>query len=90
MKGSGNKADPYQAQTQSDVDWFKANAQPGEVIIINGKPYTIVNTGLGVRWARDKVVTSLKITNLGNQEVQQHIFGDIVKRQAVGEARVTF
>jgi len=54
------------------------------------KPYTIVNTGIGVRWARDKVVTSLKITNLGNQEVQQHIFGDIVKRQIVGEVRVTF
>jgi len=54
------------------------------------KPYTIVNTGIGVRWARDKVVTSLKVTNLANQEVQQHIFGDIVKRQVVGEARFTF
>ena len=40
--------------------------------------------------ARDKLVTSLKVTNLGNQEVQQHIFGDIVKRQIVGEARFTF
>jgi iron complex outermembrane receptor protein len=54
------------------------------------KPYTIVNTGIGLRWVGDKLVTSLKITNLGNQEVQQHIFGDIVKRQVVGELRVTF
>ena len=54
------------------------------------KAYTLVNTGIGVRWLADKVVTSLKITNLGNQEVQQHIFGDIVKRQVVGEARFTF
>ena len=54
------------------------------------RPYTTVNTGVGVRWARDKVVTSLKITNIGNQDVQQHIFGDIFKRQVVGEARVTF
>jgi iron complex outermembrane receptor protein len=54
------------------------------------KPYTIVSTAVGVRWARDKVVTSLKVTNLANQEVQQHIFGDIVKRQVVGEARFTF
>ncbi len=54
------------------------------------KPYTSVNTGVGVRWARGKVVTSLKINNLANQEVQQHIFGDIFKRQIVGEARVTF
>jgi hypothetical protein len=35
-------------------------------------------------------VTSLKINNLGNTEVQQHIFGDIVKRQIIGEARFTF
>ena len=54
------------------------------------KAYTIVSTGIGVRWLADKVVTSLKITNLGNQDVQQHIFGDIVKRQIVGEARFTF
>jgi hypothetical protein len=26
----------------------------------------------------------------GNQDVQQHIFGDIVKRQIVGEVRVGF
>jgi hypothetical protein len=49
-----------------------------------------VNTGIGVRWLADKLVTSLKITNLGNAEVQQHIFGDIVKRQIVGEARFSF
>jgi iron complex outermembrane receptor protein len=54
------------------------------------KPYTLVNTGIGVRWMGDKVVTSLKITNLGNEEVQQHIFGDIFKRQIVGEARFIF
>jgi iron complex outermembrane receptor protein len=54
------------------------------------KPYTIVNAAAGVRWARDKVVTSLKVTNLANEEVQQHIFGDIMKRQVVGEARFTF
>jgi len=35
-------------------------------------------------------VTSLKITNLANEEVQQHIFGDIFKRQIVAEARFIF
>jgi iron complex outermembrane receptor protein len=54
------------------------------------KPYTIVSGGVGVRWAGQKLVTSLKVTNLGNAEVQQHIFGDIVRRQIVGEARITF
>ena len=52
--------------------------------------YTLVNGTLGVRWAGDKIVTSLKVTNLTNQEVQQHIFGDIIKRQIVGEVRVGF
>jgi hypothetical protein len=30
------------------------------------------------------------MNNIGNEEVQQHIFGDIIRRQIVGEARVTF
>jgi len=50
----------------------------------------MVNGGIGVRWAGEKLVTSLKVTNIGNTEVQQHIFGDIVRRQIVGEARITF
>jgi len=49
-----------------------------------------VNAGIGVRWLADRVVTSLKITNIGNAEVQQHIFGDIFRRQIVGEARFVF
>ena len=52
--------------------------------------YTLVNGTFGVRWYDNKITTSLKITNLGNQEVQQHIFGDILKRQVVGEIRVGF
>ena len=53
-------------------------------------PYTMVNGAVGVRWLNERLVTSLKVNNLGNQQVQQHIFGDIIKRQIVGEARVTF
>ncbi len=53
--------------------------------------YTLVNAGLGVKWgARDRVVTSIKATDLGNQEIHQHVFGDIIKRQVVGELRVSF
>ena len=52
--------------------------------------YTLVNAGFGVKWASDRVTTSLKIVNLGNADVQQHIFGDITKRQFVGEVRVQF
>ena len=53
--------------------------------------YTLVNAGFGVKWgSRDRITTSIKATNLGNQNVQQHVFGDITKRQIVGELRVQF
>ena len=52
--------------------------------------YTLVNGGVGVRWSKNKVTTSLKVVNLANQDVQQHVFGDILKRQVVGEMRVRF
>jgi len=52
--------------------------------------YTVVNGGFGVKWAGDKMTTSIKAMNLGNQEVQQHVFGDITKRQIVGELKVQF
>jgi outer membrane receptor protein involved in Fe transport len=52
--------------------------------------FTLVNLGFGVKWMQDSLVTSLKITNLANSEVQQHIFGDIIKRQVVGEVRYGF
>jgi outer membrane receptor protein involved in Fe transport len=52
--------------------------------------FTLVNGGFGVRWAGDKVVTSIKATNIANSEVQQHIFGDVLRRQIVGEVRFAF
>jgi len=54
------------------------------------KAYTLINGGFGVRWAENKVTTSVKVVNLANQDVQQHVFGDILKRQVVGEMRVQF
>ncbi|MGE0591699.1 MAG: TonB-dependent receptor plug domain-containing protein [Vicinamibacterales bacterium] len=52
--------------------------------------YTLLGGGLGARWLGDTVVTSLKVTNAANREVLQHIFGDVSRRQVVGEVRVTF
>jgi outer membrane receptor for ferrienterochelin and colicin len=52
--------------------------------------FTLVSGGFGVRWLGDRVVTSIKATNIGNQEIQQHIFGDIMRRQVMGEARFSF
>jgi outer membrane receptor protein involved in Fe transport len=52
--------------------------------------FTLVNGAFGVRWLDDRITTSLKVNNLANEDVQQHIFGDIMKRQVVGEARLAF
>jgi outer membrane receptor protein involved in Fe transport len=54
------------------------------------EPYTLVNAGFGFRWLDDKVTTSLKVVNLANSSVQQHVFGDITKFQMVGEMKVQF
>ena len=51
--------------------------------------YTLVNAGFGYRW-NDQFTTSIKATNLGNDDVQQHVFGDVVKRQIMAELRVNF
>ena len=52
--------------------------------------YTLVNGGFGVKWMGDRFTTSIKGINLANDEVQQHAFGDILKRQIVAELRVNF
>lgn len=53
--------------------------------------YTLINASAGIRFgARNQMQVMLKGTNLGNQEVQQHIFGDIIKRQFAGEFRINF
>jgi iron complex outermembrane receptor protein len=49
--------------------------------------YTLVNAGVGFNWADDKITTAVKFVNLANSDVQQHVFGDITKRQVVGEVR---
>tara|TARA_B100001123_G_scaffold19149_1_gene21379 strand:+ start:2773 stop:4941 length:2169 start_codon:yes stop_codon:yes gene_type:complete len=52
--------------------------------------YALVNLGFGVRWNDGKYTTSLKVSNLMNADIQQHVFGDIMKRQLVAELRMKF
>jgi hypothetical protein len=52
--------------------------------------YTFVNGTIGYKWRGDKLITSLKAVNLLNDEIQQHVFGDITKLQAVLEIRMRF
>jgi outer membrane receptor protein involved in Fe transport len=52
--------------------------------------YTQVNGAVGLRLADGRVVTTLKAINLFDREIQSHVFGDILKRQVIGEVRFTF
>ena len=50
--------------------------------------YTLVNGSFGMRWDGGKVTTTIKSNNILNKTVQQHIFGDLLKRSVVGELRL--
>jgi iron complex outermembrane receptor protein len=52
--------------------------------------FTITSATVGYKWRGERLVTSLKITNLFDEEVLQHVFGDITRRQIVGELRLAF
>lgn len=52
--------------------------------------YTLVNASGGVKWARGRITTSVKVTNVLDQAIQQHVFGDIMKRSIVSEVRISY
>jgi iron complex outermembrane receptor protein len=50
--------------------------------------FGLLNGTFGVRLAEDRVTLSVKLTNLTNEDAQQHIFGDVLKRQILGELKI--
>lgn len=50
--------------------------------------YTMLNASFGVKWADGKVITSVKGTNLLNEEILQHIYGDLIKLNVAAEVRI--
>ena len=50
--------------------------------------YTLVNLSAGVKWRGGRLTTLVKSTNLFNRTVQQHVFGDLLRRSIVGEIRI--
>ena len=52
--------------------------------------YTQVNGAFGVKFLKEKLQTTIKVINLLDEDIQSHVFGDIMKRQVIGEVRVTF
>ncbi len=51
--------------------------------------YTLVNVSFGMKLMQGKVVPFVKINNLLNDDIQQHVFGDIIKRSVILEVRIT-
>ena len=51
--------------------------------------YTIVNLGFGYH-INDNVTVSFMGGNIFDEEVQQHIFGDLISRKVSGQVRFTF
>ena len=41
-------------------------------------------------WNKGKIVTTLKGVNLLDKQIQQHVYGDILRRAITLEARLTF
>jgi hypothetical protein len=52
--------------------------------------YAMLNGSFGVKWDGGKITTLVKGTNLTNADIQQHIFGDIIKRSVLGEVRFAY
>jgi outer membrane receptor protein involved in Fe transport len=52
--------------------------------------YTQLNGAFGVRFAGNKATATVKVINLTNEDIQSHVFGDIIKRQILGELRLQF
>jgi outer membrane receptor protein involved in Fe transport len=52
--------------------------------------YTLVNGSFGVKFPATKMTALVKVNNILNKDIQQHVFGDIVKRSVVGELRFAY
>ena len=53
-------------------------------------PYSLVNGGFGVRSADGRLMASVQVANVFDRDVQQHIFGDIIKRSITAQVRYRF
>ena len=50
--------------------------------------YLSVDAAFGVKWRSGGLVTSVKVTNLLNRTIQQHVFGDFLRRAVFAELRL--
>ncbi len=52
--------------------------------------FTLVDGSAGVKWRNERLTTIVKVNNLLNRTIQQHIFGDLIRRSVSLELRVNF
>ena len=52
--------------------------------------YTLVDGGFGVHSTDGLMTVGIRATNILNKAVQQHVFGDIIRRTVTGEVRFQF
>lgn len=79
--------------------WFldvNANYQDeafwGDVLFAHGTTdaFTMVNISTGVRLWEERVTLQLIGANIFDEEVQQHVFGDIISRKITGQVGINF
>jgi outer membrane receptor protein involved in Fe transport len=51
-------------------------------------PQTTINASIGAKWSGSKYTTTLKVLNLTNRQLLQHVFADVSRRQIMAEVRV--
>jgi hypothetical protein len=51
--------------------------------------YALVNASVGMKWADGRVTALVKATDLRNHDIQEHVFGDLIKRSVDVEVRFT-
>ena len=73
---------------RSDEAFFAQGVQP--FYYGYSDPYTLVSLSFGRRWKASRMTTNLKVLNLLDDEVKQHVFGDIMRRTVMLEALFKF
>lgn len=52
--------------------------------------FTMINLGAGVHFLNEKVTLAVNAQNLADEDVQQHVFGDILSRKVTGQLTFRF
>lgn len=52
--------------------------------------YTTIDVGAGVRSADGSMTIAVRAKNLFNESIQEHVFGDVIKRTITGEVSLRF